>query len=57
VSKPEANAAMTYVNALSRFAERGYIKIATEGRAGRERRITPGPAHDELRGLVERLRA
>jgi glycerol-3-phosphate O-acyltransferase len=57
VTKPEANSAVTYANALNRFAERGYIAIATEGRAGKERRVMPGAAYDELRSLAARLGA
>ena len=55
VSKPEANSVVTYTNALNRFAELGYVELARDGRGGRERRVTPGPAHEELRVLVERL--
>ncbi len=57
VTKPEANSTVMYANALNRFAERGCITIATEGRAGRERRVSPGASYDELPALAARLRA
>jgi glycerol-3-phosphate O-acyltransferase len=55
VSKPEANSAVTYTCALNRYAELGYIAFTTDERAGKDRRLTPGPAYDQLPALVERL--
>ena len=55
VSKPEANSVITHTCALNRFAELEYVSFRTDGRAGKDRRVMPGPAHDQLLALAERL--
>jgi len=55
VSKPEANSVITYTSALNRFAELKYVSFRTDGRGAKDRRVMPGPAHDQLRALAERL--
>jgi hypothetical protein len=55
VSKPEANSVITHTCALNRLAELKYVSFRTDGRAGKDRRVMPGPAHDQLLALAERL--
>jgi hypothetical protein len=55
VSKPEANSMITYTCALNRFAELEYVSFRTQGGKDKDRRVMPGPAHDQLPALVERL--
>ena len=55
VSKPEANSVITHTCALNRYAELKYISFRTDGRAAKDRRVMPGPAHDQLPALAERL--
>jgi glycerol-3-phosphate O-acyltransferase len=53
--RPEGNSAVTFANALSRFAEVGYIAIVRRGRGGRDRVVLPGPQIAELATLERRL--
>ena len=53
--RPEGNSAVTFANALSRFAEVGCIAMTRRGRGGRERVVLPGPAIAELAVLERRL--
>jgi len=56
VTKPEANSAVTYTCAINRFAELGYIFFQTAERAAKgSKRITRGPAYDQLPALADRL--
>lgn len=52
-SKPEAASVVTWGNALSRYAELGYVRLEHKGR---ERTVLPGPSFAELGELVRRLR-
>ena len=53
--RPEGNSAVTFANALNRFAEIGCVTLARRGRGGRERAVLPGPAAAELGELERRL--
>jgi glycerol-3-phosphate O-acyltransferase len=53
--RPEGNSAVTFANALNRFAEIGCIALARRGRGGRERVVLPGPAIADLVVLERRL--
>jgi glycerol-3-phosphate O-acyltransferase len=53
--RPEGNSAVTFANALNRFAELGCVTLTRRGRGGRERMIVPGPAAGELVELERRL--
>ncbi len=53
--RPEGNSAVTFANALNRFAEVGYISIARRGRGGRDRVIVPGAAAADFASLERRL--
>jgi glycerol-3-phosphate O-acyltransferase len=53
--KPEGNSGVTFANALSRFAELGYIEHGRRGRGGREQVVLPGAALTELAELERRL--
>jgi len=55
LTKPEGNSVVTFGNALSRFAELGYIRLGEAGQ-GRERWIERGSAHDGLGRLIDDLR-
>jgi glycerol-3-phosphate O-acyltransferase len=54
--KPEGSSVVTFANALSRFAELGYIRLG-EAHQGRDRWIERGGAHDKLAGLIDELRS
>ncbi len=51
--RPEGNSAVTFANAINRFAEVGWVSLQRRGRGGRERVVLPGPAIADL-GAVER---
>jgi glycerol-3-phosphate O-acyltransferase len=53
--KPEGNSAITFANALSRFAEMRCIQIAPRGRGGKEHAVVPGEAFERLVGFERRL--
>jgi glycerol-3-phosphate O-acyltransferase len=53
--KPEGNSVVTFGNALSRFAELGYIRLG-EAHQGRDRWIERGGAYEQLAGLIAELR-
>jgi glycerol-3-phosphate O-acyltransferase len=53
--RPEGNSAVTFANALNRFAELGFITMARRGRGGRDRVVLPGPAIADLGALERRL--
>jgi glycerol-3-phosphate O-acyltransferase len=53
--RPEGNSAVTFANALSRFAEVGCIAMTRRGRGGRERVVLPGPGVAELAVFERRL--
>jgi hypothetical protein len=53
--RPEGNSAVTFANALNRFAELGYIELAKRGRGGRDRVVVPGKAVADLAPLERRL--
>ena len=53
--RPEGNSAVTFANALSRFAEMGFIAMARRGRGGREQVVLPGSAITDLAILERRL--
>ncbi|MCC6764821.1 MAG: 1-acyl-sn-glycerol-3-phosphate acyltransferase [Deltaproteobacteria bacterium] len=53
--RAEGNSAVTFANALNRFAEMGCVTLARRGRGGRERVILAGPAASDLAGLERRL--
>jgi glycerol-3-phosphate O-acyltransferase len=53
--KPEGNSVVTFGNALSRFAELGFIRLG-EAHQGRDRWIERGGAYDQLAGLIDELR-
>ncbi len=53
--RPEGNSAVTFANALNRFAELGCIALARRGRGGREQVVLPGSAVSELVVLERRL--
>jgi glycerol-3-phosphate O-acyltransferase len=55
LTKPEGNSVVTFGNALSRFAELGYIRLGEAGQ-GRERWIERGSAHEGLARLIDDLR-
>jgi glycerol-3-phosphate O-acyltransferase len=55
LTKPEGNSVVTFGNALSRFAELGYVRLG-EAHQGRDRWIERGGAHEQLAGLIEELR-
>jgi glycerol-3-phosphate O-acyltransferase len=55
VRKPEGNSTVTLGNALSRYAETGFIAV-TAGK-GRERVVRRGPQFGELGGMEQRLAA
>ncbi|MEB2285821.1 MAG: hypothetical protein B6D46_10755 [Polyangiaceae bacterium UTPRO1] len=52
---PEGNSAVTFANALNRFAEMGCVTVVRRGRGGRERVIVPGAAVGDLVELERRL--
>jgi glycerol-3-phosphate O-acyltransferase len=54
--KPEGSSIVTFGNAISRFAELGYIRLGA-AHEGRDRWIERGESHDRLAGLVDELRA
>jgi glycerol-3-phosphate O-acyltransferase len=54
--KPEGSSMVTFENAISRFAERGYIRLG-EAHQGRDRWIERGSTHDQLPALIEELQA
>jgi glycerol-3-phosphate O-acyltransferase len=54
VQKPEGNSSVTLGNALSRFAEVGYITVTTAPK-GRERLVRRGPHFEELAEVERRL--
>jgi glycerol-3-phosphate O-acyltransferase len=56
VRKPEGNSTVTLGNALSRFAEIGFVAFAT-GPKGRERSVRRGPRFQELARVERRLAA
>ena len=51
VLKAEGGTVVLFGNALNRFAELGYVKFKTARRAGRERRVLPGPTAPSLDAL------
>jgi glycerol-3-phosphate O-acyltransferase len=53
--RPEGNSAVTFANALNRFAELGFISLVRRGRGGREQVVLPGDATAELALLERRL--
>jgi glycerol-3-phosphate O-acyltransferase len=53
--RPEGNSAVTFANALNRFAEVGYIGLVRRGRGGRDRVVVPGTAIADLGTLERRL--
>ena len=53
--KPEGNSAVTFTNALSRYAELDFIVEGRRGRGGREQVLLPGPALSDLADLERRL--
>ncbi len=53
--RPEGNSAVTFANALNRFAEVGYIGLVRRGRGGRDRVVLPGNAIADLATLERRL--
>jgi hypothetical protein len=53
--RPEGNSAVTFANALNRFAELGYITMMRRGRGGREQVVMPGKSTAELAALERRL--
>jgi glycerol-3-phosphate O-acyltransferase len=53
--RPEGNSAVTFANALNRFAELGYVAMVRRGRGGREQVVIPGKASAELAALERRL--
>src|SRR5690606_32021169 len=53
--RPEGNSAVTFANALNRFAEMGFITLGRRGRGGRERVVLPGAALADLAVLERRL--
>ncbi|MEO6028366.1 MAG: hypothetical protein ABIR79_15990, partial [Candidatus Binatia bacterium] len=53
--RPEGNSAVTFANALNRFAEVGYIGLVRRGRGGRDRVVLPGNAIADLAVLERRL--
>jgi len=55
VRKSEGNSSVTLTNAISRFAELEAIERRAGGSKGKERQVLPGPRHEELRALAERL--
>jgi len=55
VRKPEGNSTVTLGNALSRYAETGFISV-TAGK-GRDRVVRRGPQFGELSGVERRLAA
>ena len=54
VRKPEGNSSVTLANAISRFAELDAIERRAASK-GKERQVLPGPRHEALRALAERL--
>ncbi|HWP67507.1 MAG TPA: 1-acyl-sn-glycerol-3-phosphate acyltransferase [Candidatus Limnocylindria bacterium] len=55
LTKPEGNSVVTFGNALSRFAELGFIRLG-EAPQGRERWIERGPSYDGLATFIDELR-
>jgi hypothetical protein len=55
--RPEGNSAVTFANALNRFAELGYISVVRRGRSGREQVVLRGTTIAELPVLERRLAA
>jgi glycerol-3-phosphate O-acyltransferase len=55
LTKPEGSSVVTFGNALSRFAEIGYIRLG-EAHQGRDRWIERGSAYDSLAALIDDLR-
>jgi glycerol-3-phosphate O-acyltransferase len=55
VQKPEGNSAVTFANALHRFAELGCIVLTRRGRSGREEAVLPGAAIGDLAVIERRL--
>ncbi len=53
LGKPEGNTVILYRNALSRFEELGYVRLA--GEAKRERTVGRGPEHATIGAFIERL--
>lgn len=56
VRKPEGNSIVTLGNALSRYAEVGFI-VQSAGAKTRERNVRPGPQFEQLGRLERRLAA
>jgi len=56
VHKPEGSSMVTFGNAISRFAEIGFVTLG-ESRQGRDRWIERGPALDTLPDLIAELAA
>jgi glycerol-3-phosphate O-acyltransferase len=56
VHKPEGNSVVTFGNAISRFAELGYVRLG-ESQQNRDRWIERGAAHEQLPALIDELRA
>ncbi len=53
--KPEGNSAITFENAINRFAEMGSVTLARRGRGGKEQAILPGRVFGELAAIERRL--
>ncbi len=53
--KPEANSAITFQNAINRFAELGYVAQTRRGRGGKEQAVVPSRAFADLAALERRL--
>ena len=53
--RPEGNSAVTFANALNRFAELGYVTLVRRGRGGRDQVVLPGNAIAGLAALERRL--
>ena len=53
--RPEGNSAVTFANAVNRFAELGCVTVVRRGRGGRDRVVLPGPAMAELATFERRL--
>ena len=53
--KPEGNSAITFQNAVNRFAEIGCVTLTRRGRGGKEQAILPGRSFTDLAALERRL--
>ncbi len=53
--KPEGNSAITFQNAINRFAEMGSVTLTRRGRGGKEQAIVPGRLFADLAAVERRL--